>query len=182
MVTAAAATAAAWQLLAEVPDPELPAVSVVDLGIVRSVQYEHERLVVTVTPTYSGCPALDQIIESIRARLVGACQEVEVRVALAPAWSSRDITAAGRQKLSHAGIAPPADFGTRSGGDGRAPAPVSLPAPVPLPALLPPGRPEQCPRCSSTVVEELSAFGSTPCTAMWRCTLCREPFGYVKAH
>lgn len=161
-------TAEVWQLLAQVPDPELPVVSVVDLGIARDVHYEGGRLVVTLTPTYSGCPALAEIVRDVRSRLAGQDGEVEVRLGLIPPWSSDDITPAGRRRLAAAGIAPPS----------RSPAPTG---PRLLP-LLSPDRPARCPRCSSPAVEELAGFGSTACTALWRCTECREPFSYVKAH
>jgi ring-1,2-phenylacetyl-CoA epoxidase subunit PaaD len=155
----------AWELLADVPDPELPTVSVVDLGIARDVAYDGERLVVTITPTYSGCPAMREIEDDVRARLSERFDDVEVRTVLSPAWTTDWITDEGRRKLAGSGIAPP---GARM-----------------LPLLgsdLPAGRPEVCPHCGSTDVEELAGFGSTACKALWRCVSCREPFDYVKAH
>lgn len=155
----------AWELLAEVPDPELPAVSVVDLGIARDVDVDGERVVVTITPTYSGCPAMHEIAHDVRARLSERFAHVEVRTVLSPAWTTDWITPDGRRKLAGAGIAPP---GARM-----------------LPLLSGPGtagRPEACPHCGSAAVEELAGFGSTACKALWRCTSCREPFDYVKAH
>jgi ring-1,2-phenylacetyl-CoA epoxidase subunit PaaD len=151
----------AWELLAEVPDPELPTVSVVDLGIAREVAYDGEHLVVTITPTYSGCPAMREIEQDVTARLATRFAHVEVRTVLSPPWTTDWITEEGRRKLAGSGIAPP---GARM-----------------LP-LLTHGRPEACPHCGSGAVEELAGFGSTACKALWRCTSCREPFDYVKAH
>lgn len=151
----------AWALLAQVPDPELPTVSVVDLGIAREVEYADGRLVVTITPTYSGCPAMREIEADVRERLSERFADVEVRTVLAPPWTTDWITDEGRRKLAGCGIAPP---GMRM-----------------LP-LLAHGRPAACPHCGSASVEELAPFGSTACKALWRCTSCREPFDYVKAH
>jgi len=151
----------AWALLAQVPDPELPAVSVVDLGIARDVQYTDGRLVVPITPTYSGCPAMREIEDDVRTMLTQRFDEVEVRTVLSPPWTTDWITEEGRRKLAGAGIAP---SGARM-----------------LPLLVE-GRPASCPHCGSAAVEELAAFGSTACKALWRCTSCREPFDYVKAH
>jgi ring-1,2-phenylacetyl-CoA epoxidase subunit PaaD len=151
----------AWELLAEVPDPELPTVSVVDLGIAREVAYDGEHLVVTITPTYSGCPAMREIEQDVTARLATRFADVEVRTVLSPPWTTDWITEEGRRKLVGSGIAPP---GARM-----------------LP-LLTHGRPEACPHCGSGAVEELAGFGSTACKALWRCASCREPFDYVKAH
>jgi len=151
----------AWDLLALVPDPELPTVSVVDLGIAREVQYADGRLIVTITPTYSGCPAMREIEADVRARLSERFDDVEVRTVLSPPWTTDWITPEGRAKLAGSGIAPP---GAR------------------LLPLVVEGRPEACPHCGSSAVEELAGFGSTACKALWRCTSCREPFDYVKAH
>lgn len=151
----------AWDLLAQVPDPELPTVSVVDLGIARDVSYDDGRLVVTITPTYSGCPAMREIETDVRARLETAFDDVEVRTVLSPPWTTDWITPDGRRKLAGSGIAPP---GVRV-----------------LPLLVE-GRPEACPHCGAADVEQLAAFGSTACKALWRCRSCREPFDYVKAH
>jgi ring-1,2-phenylacetyl-CoA epoxidase subunit PaaD len=157
------AISAAWDLLAAVPDPEIPVLSVLDLGIVREIE-EYDagrRVVVTVTPTYSGCPATEVIARDIRTALEAAYEIVEVRTALSPAWTTDWMTDAGRDKLRSFGIAPP----------GRA-----------LLPLLDSGRPEACPHCGSADVEELAGFGSTPCKALWRCGSCREPFDYFKKH
>ena len=151
----------AWELLAEVPDPELPTVSVVDLGIARDVQVRDGRVVVTITPTYSGCPAMQEIEDDVRAALSTRFADVEVQTVLAPPWTTDWITPAGRDKLAATGIAPP---GARM-----------------LP-LLTEGQPAACPHCGAQDLEELAAFGSTACKALWRCLVCREPFDYVKAH
>ena len=160
-MTVASAVELAWDLLAQVPDPEMPTVSVVELGIAREVDYDGRRLVVTITPTYSGCPAMREIEDDVRSRLAERFDDVEVRTVLSPPWTTDWITPAGRTKLAGSGIAPP---GTRL-----------------LPMLVE-GRPAACPHCGSKAVEELSGFGSTACKALWRCTSCREPFDYVKAH
>jgi ring-1,2-phenylacetyl-CoA epoxidase subunit PaaD len=161
MVTVMSEVELAWELLAQVPDPELPTVSVVDLGIARSVEYADGRLLVTITPTYSGCPAMREIEHDVEARLSERFADVEVRTVLSPPWTTDWITEDGRRKLAGSGIAPP---GVRM-----------------LPLLLQ-GRPAACPHCGSAAVEELAGFGSTACKALWRCTSCREPFDYVKAH
>ncbi|WP_433872850.1 1,2-phenylacetyl-CoA epoxidase subunit PaaD [Saccharopolyspora sp. CA-218241] len=162
MVTAARAVAES------VTDPELPMLSLADLGVLREVAEEGGRVVVSITPTYTGCPALD----TMRDDLVHALQragypDVEVRTVLHPAWSSDWITAEGRRKLAEAGIAPP----------GRAPR--RRPGPVPL-TLAPPPADVRCPRCGSAETERVSEFGATACRALLRCRSCREPFEHVK--
>jgi ring-1,2-phenylacetyl-CoA epoxidase subunit PaaD len=167
MVTAAG-LAAARAIAAAVPDPELPMVTVADLGILRDVAAEGDRLVVTITPTYSGCPALSEIARDLRRRLTASgYAEVTVRTALAPGWSSDWITAEGRRKLSAAGIAPPHAAPARSG-------------PVPLTLSVKKREPVACPRCGSAVTTQTAAFGPTACQALYRCKSCREPFAYVK--
>jgi ring-1,2-phenylacetyl-CoA epoxidase subunit PaaD len=167
MVTTAG-LAAARAVAAAVPDPELPMVTVADLGILRGVATEGERLVVTITPTYSGCPALREIAHDLRRRLAASgFADVEVRTALAPAWSSDWITAEGRRKLSAAGLAPPHAAPARSG-------------PVPLTLTTREGS-VACPRCGSADTTQTAAFGATACKALFRCESCREPFEYVKA-
>jgi ring-1,2-phenylacetyl-CoA epoxidase subunit PaaD len=161
-ITAARAVAAA------VPDPELPMLTVADLGILRDVAAEDGRLVVTITPTYSGCPAMREIAHDLRRRLGEAgFAEVMVRTALAPPWSSDWITAEGRRKLRAAGIAPPHAAPPSAG-------------PVPLTLTLSRG-PVACPRCGSRDTTQTAAFGATACKALYRCETCREPFEYVKA-
>jgi ring-1,2-phenylacetyl-CoA epoxidase subunit PaaD len=158
----------AWPLLEQVPDPEIPVLSVVDLGIVRAVEESDNgrSVTVTLTPTYSGCPATEVIARDVKAALAAAYDEVHVRTQLSPAWTTDWLSAAGREKLQDFGIAPPSALA-----DGR----TTLP-------LLDVNRPTACPRCGSAQVEELAGFGSTPCKALWRCTACREPFDYFKRH
>lgn len=152
----------AWALLERVPDPEIPALSVVDLGIVREVQEDGTRVVVTLTPTYSGCPATEVIARDVRTALESSYDEVEVRTQLSPAWTTDWMTDTARSKLAAFGIAPP---------QGRR-----------LLPLADAGAPDRCPQCGSHDVEELAGFGSTPCKALWRCVSCREPFDYFKRH
>lgn len=146
-------------LLAEVPDPEIPVLSVLDLGIVRGIREEQGRLLVEVTPTYSGCPATEVIEESIAARLeAGGFRGAEVRRLLSPPWTTDWISDAGREKLAAFGIAPP-------------PGSTSLKGPA---------LPVACPGCGSTDTARLSEFGSTPCKAAYRCNACLEPFDHFK--
>jgi ring-1,2-phenylacetyl-CoA epoxidase subunit PaaD len=161
--------AAARAAAASVPDPELPMVTVADLGILRDVAEEDGgRLVVTITPTYSGCPALREIAHDLRRRLIAAgFAEVTVRTALAPPWTSDWITAEGRRKLTDAGITPPH------------PAPRH-PGPVPLVLTGTRRDPVTCPRCGSDTTAQTAAFSGTACKALYRCESCREPFEYVK--
>jgi ring-1,2-phenylacetyl-CoA epoxidase subunit PaaD len=163
-------TMAAREVAASIPDPELPMVTVADLGILRDVTTEDGQLVVTITPTYSGCPAVAEIAHDLRHRLGQAgFAPVTVRIALAPAWTSDWITPAGREKLRAAGIAPPHPVPARD-----------RPGPVPL--LLGPTRrrPVPCPRCGSPATTQTAAFSATACKALYRCDACREPFEYVK--
>ena len=173
MVNAAADLAAAREIAAAVPDPELPMVTVADLGILRDVAAEDGHLVVTITPTYSGCPALREIAHDLRHRLSRAgFAEVTVRAALAPAWSSDWITAEGRRKLRAAGIAPPQAVPPQAGPTRQGPVPLTLTARR---------APVACPRCGSRDTTQTAAFGATACKALFRCEACREPFEYVKA-
>ena len=167
MVTAASLRTAR-EIAAAVPDPELPMVTVADLGILRDVADEGGHLVVTITPTYSGCPAMREIAYDLRHRLGQAgFTDVTVRTALAPAWSSDWITAEGRRKLREAGVAPP-DAAPRN------------PGPVPLTLTVLRREPVGCPRCGSRDTTQTAAFGATACKALYRCEACREPFEYVK--
>lgn len=160
----------AWEVLGTVLDPEVPALSVRDLGIVREVIDHGDELEVVLTPTYSGCPATEAIeadvLAAIAAQGLGPARATLRR---APAWTSDWISAEGKRKLAEYGIAPPhsvipAEAGTQS---------------FPL-RFLRREPPVACPRCASLQTERLSAFGSTACKAMYRCLACREPFEYFK--
>jgi ring-1,2-phenylacetyl-CoA epoxidase subunit PaaD len=169
MVTAADLQAAR-EIAAAVPDPELPMVTVSDLGILRDVAAEDGSLVVTITPTYSGCPALREIAHDLRHRLRQAgFADVAVRTALAPAWSSDWISAEGRRKLRAAGIASP---DTALGQARRGPVPLTL-SPARRARVA-------CPRCGSRDTTQIAAFGATACKALFGCVTCREPFEYMK--
>ena len=150
---------AAWRVLDSVPDPEVPALSVVDLGIVREVtEPEEGGLAVVLTPTYSGCPATEVIEADIRSALERAgLGPVCITQRLAPAWTTEWISAEGRRKLADYGIAPPDSAVVHVLARGVA-----------------------CPRCHSARTERLSAFGSTACKSLYRCIECREPFEYFK--
>jgi ring-1,2-phenylacetyl-CoA epoxidase subunit PaaD len=164
MVTAGAARAAA----ATVVDPEMPMLTLDDLGVLRDVRVEGDGVTVTITPTYSGCPATDAMRDDLRVALAAAgFRRVEVRTVLSPPWSTDWITEAGRVKLAEAGVAPPAHVGPRRAG------------PIPL-TLGPSTQRVACPRCGSDATEELSRFGPTACTALRRCLACQEPFEHVK--
>lgn len=153
----------AWSALAPVMDPEIPVVSIIELGIVREVEVDGAAVRVTVTPTYSGCPATEMINEQIETALLGAgFAKASVCISLAPAWTTDWITPEAREKLRAYGIVPP---GMANG--------VSAVQPIRF-------RPKalSCPRCGSSDTEQLSAFGSTACKALHRCLACREPFEY----
>ena len=159
---------AAWALLDSVLDPEVPALSLRDLGIVRKVVEVSSRLQVVLTPTYSGCPATEvitaSVLEAIEAAGLGP---VQVSLQRAPAWTTDWISDEGRRKLREYGIAPP---GPVASGDG---VPIRLVGRRAAPAIA-------CPRCASQQTERLSAFGSTACKALYRCLACREPFEHFK--
>ncbi len=154
------------EVLATVTDPEIPVITIEDLGILRDVQVDGGHVTVTITPTYSGCPAMDEIRADITAALAGhGWGDVEVRTVLSPAWTTDWMSQAGREKLRAFGIAPPTP---RAAG------------PVPVTLGRRPG--VGCPQCGSTDTEELTRFASTSCKALWRCRSCREPFDHFKAH
>ena len=142
-----------WRWLDQVPDPEIPVISVVDLGIVRGVAWRDQTLEVTVTPTYSGCPATRVISMDIETALRDrGIADIDIKTQITPPWTTDWLSDTGRAKLTEYGIAPPS----------------------------PAGGPTACPRCGATDVERISQFGSTPCKAQWRCLSCLEPFDYFK--
>jgi ring-1,2-phenylacetyl-CoA epoxidase subunit PaaD len=151
-----------WDALANVLDPELPAVSIVELGIVRKVEVRGNEAHVTITPTYSGCPAMLAIQTDIETALRAIHTAPQVHTVLSPAWSSDWITPSARAKLKTIGIAPPAQLAAMIGVRVRADAGIT------------------CPLCESASIEKLSEFGSTACKALYRCLACREPFDYFK--
>ncbi len=156
----------AWEVAAGVADPELPMVTLADLGILRAVTVSGGEVVVTITPTYSGCPAMREISHDLRHQLNQAgWSDVTVRTALSPAWSSDWISEGGRAKLAAAGIA--------------APQPAPADGPIPL-TLLPRPRGVTCPRCGSPDTTQTARFSGTACKALYRCCGCDEPFEYVK--
>jgi ring-1,2-phenylacetyl-CoA epoxidase subunit PaaD len=162
-------TAQIWAWLEEVCDPEIPVISVVDLGIVRDVQWcQNGNCIVTITPTYSGCPAMKVIEASIQSALKAhADVQVEVRTSLSPAWTTDWMSEAGKGKLKDYGVAPPAEHVVNSGGISR----------VAQGALL-----VACPQCGSHRTRCISQFGSTACKALYKCMDCAEPFDYFKCH
>lgn len=149
-------SALAWQVLASIEDPEIPALTLTDLGVVRFVKERPDGVLeVGLSPTYTGCPAAQAIRLAAESALIGAgLAPVEIATMLSPAWTSAWITPAGRRKLEEYGIAPPADSDAE--------------------------RAVACPRCTSLDTERISRFGSTPCKALHRCRACFEPFEYFK--
>jgi ring-1,2-phenylacetyl-CoA epoxidase subunit PaaD len=158
---------AVWNALRRVPDPEIPVVSIVELGIVRAVEWQGATLQVRVTPTYSGCPATDVIQDDIRVALQGlGVQDFAIDIALAPAWTTDWIAPEAKAKLREFGIAPPGVVASRV--DVAGISPLRKKSEVP------------CPRCGSKATSLLAQFGSTACKALYRCEACREPFDYFK--
>jgi ring-1,2-phenylacetyl-CoA epoxidase subunit PaaD len=166
MVTATLATDAR-ALVATVPDPELPVVTIEDLGVLRDVRVEDDgHVVVEITPTYSGCPAMEAIRADVLARLrAHGLDDAEVRLVLSPAWTTDWITDAGRAALREFGIAPPHPV------DHATPARHAVALTLSV----------RCPRCGSPDTREVSRFGSTACKSLWTCRACLEPFDHVKA-
>jgi len=153
----------AWDAAAAVVDPEIPVLTIADLGVLRDVSVNDGRVDVAITPTYLGCPAMNMITLEIelaleRAGIAGAT----VRTVLSPAWTTDWMTEDGRRKLRDYGIAPPQPGGGRRALFGE--------------------QKVACPQCGSTDTEVLSEFGSTSCKSLWRCRACREPFDYFKCH
>jgi ring-1,2-phenylacetyl-CoA epoxidase subunit PaaD len=167
MVTAALSDAdrraRAWTVAAAVVDPEIPVLTIADLGVLRDVSLRDGRIEVAITPTYSGCPAMNMIALEIELALERAgFAKPLVRTVLSPAWTTDWMSEEGRRKLRDYGVAPPLPASSR-----RALFGVQAVA---------------CPQCSSENTELLSEFGSTSCKALWRCKSCREPFDYFKCH
>jgi ring-1,2-phenylacetyl-CoA epoxidase subunit PaaD len=159
---------AVWAALAEVPDPAIPALSVVDLGMVHSVELDGERLRVALLPTFVGCPALDLIRQAVAARLAGMAADVQVEMTFAEPWTSERITADGRRKLREVGFAPPENgaesaFGRPPGDSARQ------------------NRRAACPYCGSRDTRLENPFGPTRCRAIFWCNHCRQPFEQFKA-
>jgi ring-1,2-phenylacetyl-CoA epoxidase subunit PaaD len=157
---------AAWEVLRQIPDPEVPVITLDELGIVRDLRETAGGLEVVLTPTYSGCPATELIQDDVRAALA-AFGDIEITMQRAPAWTTDWISEAGRRKLKEYNIVPPGPVASGQG------SPVRLVHRNALTQLA-------CPRCGSANTEKLSAFGSTACKALYRCLACREPFEYFK--
>ncbi|MFC5179033.1 1,2-phenylacetyl-CoA epoxidase subunit PaaD [Nocardioides taihuensis] len=155
----------AWDVAATVPDPELPVVTIADLGILRDVtEDDRGRVHVQITPTYSGCPAMETIRDDlVDALTLAGYSQVDVELVLSPAWTTDWLTDDARTKLEAYGVAPPA---ARVAGAGDGPVPLSLSV--------------RCPQCGSPDTRESSRFGSTACKSLWVCRSCREPFDHFK--
>ncbi len=152
-----------WQVLEQVSDPEIPVLSVLDLGIVRKVDIENEQVQVTITPTYSGCPAMNTIATEIEQVLRKAgFNDIKVETQLSPAWTTDWLTETGKQKLEDYGIAPPVQ-----------PTPDTT-------RLFGKAVAVRCPQCKSSNTRMVSQFGSTACKAFYQCNDCLEPFDYFK--
>ena len=153
----------AWKAAASVADPEIPVLSIADLGVLRDVTMDEDGVEVTITPTYSGCPAMNMIQIEIETALAEAgFNHMRVKTVLSPAWTTDWMTEEGRRKLRAYGIAPPVGPAGRRALFGE--------------TII------ACPLCTSTNTECISEFGSTSCKALWRCETCREPFDYFKCH
>lgn len=160
--TIADTNAAIWSILETVMDPEVPVLSVVDLGVIRAIAKDGQQITVTITPTYTGCPAMDMIAIQIRMALMAAGYEPIIKTFLSPAWTTDWMTEKGKQQLKAYGIAPPVG--------------KSIDAAY-LEELVVP-----CPQCQSTHTVLISQFGSTACKALFKCEECKEPFDYFKCH
>ena len=162
--TGTTTAARAWQAAASVLDPEVPVLTIEDLGVLRDVAVDGAHATVTITPTYSGCPAMDAIRDDVVLALTAAgFDDVDVRLVLAPAWTTDWMTDAGKRKLVDYGIAPP---------NGRA----AVAGPIRLQLSV------RCPQCGSLDTRELARFGSTSCKALYECRACLEPFDHFKVH
>ncbi|WGD49849.1 phenylacetate-CoA oxygenase subunit PaaJ [Bradyrhizobium sp. CB1650] len=153
----------AWNVAASVVDPEIPVLTIADLGVLRDVVLDGDQIEVSITPTYSGCPAMNMIALEIELALERAgFRHPKVRTVLSPAWTTGWMSEEGRRKLHAYGIAPPQAASSRRALFGE--------------------QAVACPQCGSDKTELLSEFGSTSCKALWRCKACREPFDYFKCH
>jgi ring-1,2-phenylacetyl-CoA epoxidase subunit PaaD len=165
MVTAAIDLDTVREIVSTVVDPEIPVLTIADLGILRDIEIDGETVTVTITPTYSGCPAMDAIADDVRAALRDAgIHGATVRRTLSPAWTTDWMSDAGKRKLEEYGIAPPSGRAPH----GSAGSAVALTLSV------------RCPQCGSPRTHELSRFGSTACKSLWACDECREPFDHFK--
>ena len=152
-----------WQLLEDVCDPEVPVLSVLDLGVVRNVEVNDDRVTITITPTYSGCPAMSTISMDIRLKLLGeGYKNIQINTVLTPAWTTDWMSEAGKQKLETYGIAPPVQ-------------PLNS-----MNELFAKDVVVKCPLCKSENTLLISQFGSTACKALYQCQDCKEPFDYFK--
>lgn len=152
-----------WRVAAAVCDPEIPVLTIADLGVLRDVRVQGEHIDIDITPTYSGCPAMNMItLEVEQAVEQAGFVRPHVHLVLSPAWTTDFLTSEGRRKLLDYGIAPPVAAAGRRALFGKEKVP--------------------CPRCGATNTEEIAPFGSTSCKALWRCCACREPFDYFKCH
>jgi ring-1,2-phenylacetyl-CoA epoxidase subunit PaaD len=155
-----------WSLLEDIKDPEIPVLSNVDLGIVRDVAVNDEQVTITITPTYTGCPAMDMIAASIKMELMAkGFRDVKVESIISPAWTTDWMTEKGKQQLKEYGIAPP-----------------NPRQQVCNDKLFAPDEAVQCPHCDSWHTRRISEFGSTACKALYQCIDCQEPFDYFKCH
>jgi len=162
MVNNTIATNAIWKILETVKDPEVPVLSVVDLGVIRTVELDQQQVKVTITPTYTGCPAMDMISMHIKMALNAAGYQTTIETILSPAWTTDWMTENGKQQLKAYGIAPPVGKSFDQ---------------AYLEDLIVP-----CPQCNSTHTVLVSQFGSTACKALYKCEECKEPFDYFKCH
>lgn len=152
-----------YNLLSEIPDPEIPVINIVDLGILRNVKFDNDVCVVTITPTYSGCPAMKVIEDDIKAKLKEkGIEKVKVELVYSPAWTTDWINDEAKAKLEKYGIAPPLHSTIDKG------------------VLLGKTKSIKCPQCGSENTEMISQFGSTACKALYKCLDCKEPFDYFK--
>lgn len=154
-----------WSILKEIPDPEIPVISIVDLGIARDVRIENDKVIVDITPTYSGCPAMNVIENEIIQKIKeSGIEQVEIKTVFSPVWTTDWLNDEAKEKLREYGIAPPEKSSTNK-------------------SLLT-GKPKiiKCPRCGSEKTILVSQFGSTACKALYKCENCLEPFDYFKCH